>query len=134
MRFLQRGLTFSVFGPVIIAVVYAILGACGVIQALTPGEVCLGILSSALMAFIAAGMTIIYEAEHLPLFSAVLIHGIALYLDYILIYLINGWLQSQLLPILIFTGIFIVGYALVWAIIYFTTKNTAASLNRKLKP
>lgn len=133
LDFLKRGLTFSVGGPVIVAIVYAILGATGVVEHFTPNEVCLAILSSALMAFIAAGISVIYAIDRLPLFSAVLIHGIVLYLDYILVYLINGWLQSQLIPILIFTGIFILGYAVIWVIIYLTTKNSTASLNRKLK-
>lgn len=133
LKFLQRGLTFSVFGPVIMAIVYASLGASGAVSAFTPGEVCLGILSSALMAFIAAGISIVYEIERLPLFSAALIHGIILYLDYILVYLINGWLATQLESILIFTGIFIAGYALIWVIIYFSTKRSTAFLNRKLQ-
>lgn len=133
MDFLKRGLTFSVCGPVIVAIVYAALGAAGAVQSFTPNEVCLAILSSALMAFIAAGISIVYEIERLPLFSAALIHGVVLYLDYILVYLINGWLLSQLIPILIFTGIFIAGYAVIWLIIYLTTKNSTAMLNRKLK-
>lgn len=133
MDFLKRGLTFSVCGPVIVAIVYAALGAAGAVQSFTPNEVCLAILSSALMAFIAAGSSIVYEIERLPLFSAALIHGVVLYLDYILVYLINGWLQSQLIPILIFTSIFIAGYAVIWLIIYLTTKNSTAMLNRKLK-
>ena len=85
------------------------------------------------MAFIAAGITVVYEIEKLPLFSAILLHGVALYADYILIYLLNGWLKSQLVPIAIFTGIFIVGFALIWLIIYRVTKSTADSLSQKLK-
>ena len=54
MDFLKRGLTFSVCGPVIVAIVYAALGAAGAAQSFTPNEVCLAILSSALMAFISA--------------------------------------------------------------------------------
>lgn len=130
--FLKRGLLASGGGPVILAIVYGILGAVGVIETLTPGQVCLGILSVCLMAFIAAGITVVYEIERLSLFSAVLIHGIALYADYIIFYLLNGWLKSQVLPILIFTGIFIAGYAVVWVIIYATTRASTQSLNRKL--
>lgn len=133
LDFLKRGLCASVGGPVIMAIVYACLGAAGVVTSFTPGEVCLAILSSAFMAFIAAGITVVYEIEKLPLFSAILLHGIILYADYIGIYLINGWLKSQLVPILVFTGIFIAGYAVIWLIIYFATKNSTASLNRKLR-
>ena len=132
-NFLKRGLTFSVGGPVIIAIVYACLGAAGAVSSFTPMEVCLAILSSALMAFIAAGITVIYDIEKLPLFPSVLIHGIILYSDYILIYLVNGWLKSQLIPVLIFTGIFVAGYAVIWLIIYLVTKNSTASLNKKLQ-
>ena len=131
--FLKRGLSASVGGPVILAVIYGILGATGAIKTLTPGEVCMGMLTVSLMAFVAAGMTTVYEIERLPLFSAILLHGIVLYLDYILVYLLNGWLKSELISVLVFTGIFIAGYAVVWLIIYLTTKKATGSLNRKLQ-
>lgn len=131
--FLKRGLTFSVGGPIILAIIYGILGATGAVQTLTPGEVCMGILTVSLMAFIAAGMTVIYDVEQLPLFSAILLHGIVLYLDYILIYLLNGWLKSELTAVLTFTVVFIAGYVLIWVIIYFSTKNATGKLNRKLQ-
>ena len=133
VQFLKRGLMAAAGGPVVLAIVYGILGAVGVIETLTPEAVCTGILTVTLMAFIAAGITVVYEIEKLPLFSAILLHGVALYADYILIYLLNGWLKSQLVPIAIFTGIFIVGFALIWLIIYRVTKSTADSLSQKLK-
>ena len=133
LEFCKRGLLAAAGGPVILAMVYGILGAVGVIESLTAGEVCLGILTVTFMAFIAAGITMVYQIEELALFPAILLHGVVLYLDYILIYLLNGWLQSQLIPILIFTGVFVVGYAVIWGIIYFATKRTTDSLNRKLQ-
>ena len=131
--FLKRGLTFSVGGPIILAIIYGILDTTGAVQTLTPGEVCMGMLTVSLMAFIAAGMTVIYDVEQLPLFSAILLHGIVLYLDYILIYLLNGWLKSELTAVLTFTVVFIAGYVLIWVIIYFSTKNATGKLNRKLQ-
>ena len=133
LEFLKRGLTFSVGGPVILAIIYGILGKAGIAESLSPAEVCKGILTISLMAFVAAGITVVYSIEELPLFSAVLLHGIVLYADYILIYLLNGWLKSQLLPVLIFTAIFILGYAVIWFIIYTITKTATNSLNRKLQ-
>ena len=132
IAFLKRGLMLSVGGPVVLAVVYGILGATGVVPTLGTLEVCRGILTVSLMAFIAAGMTVVYDIEKLPLFWAILLHGTALYLDYILVYLLNGWLASDLRPILVFTVIFVVGFALIWLIIYFFTKRSANQLNRKL--
>lgn len=132
VEFLKRGLTFSVGGPVVLAIVYGILGATGTAVSLTPREVCLGILTVSLMAFVAAGITVVYTAEKLPLFWAALLHGIVLYADYILIYLLNGWLQLGMTPVLIFSAIFVAGYALVWVIIYFTTRQSTRMLNQRI--
>ena len=132
IAFLKRGLMFSVGGPVVLAVVYGILGATGAVPTLGSLEVCRGILTVFLMAFIAAGITVVYDNEKLPLFWAILLHGTALYLDYILVYLLNGWLASGPVPILVFTAIFIAGFAIVWLLIYFFTKRSANQLNRKL--
>ena len=131
--FLKRGLMAAAGGPVVLAIVYGILGATGVVTTLTPGQVCMGILTVSLMAFIAAGINVVYEIEQLPLFTAILLHGAALYADYILVYLLNGWLKSELTSVLVFTGIFILGYALIWLIIYTVTKKSADRLNRKMR-
>ena len=109
------------------------MGAAGAVEAFTPREVFLGIVSITLLAFIAAGMTAIYRQEQLPLPIMILLHGGGLYIAYILTYLINGWLQQALGPIAIFTGIFVAGYAVIWLIIYCVEKGKAEALNRKLK-
>ena len=132
LEFLKRGLMVSVGGPVVLAIVYGILGATGTVLSFTPREVVMGIFSSALLAFIAAGITVVYQIERLPLFAAVLIHGVALYADYILIYLLNGWLKSQIIPIAIFTAAFVVGYAVIWLCIYKATQSETKQLNAKL--
>ena len=132
-EFFLRGLTCAAGGPVVLAIIYGILGATGAAESLFPKEVCFGILSITLLAFIAAGMTAIYQMEQLPLPSMILLHGGVLYIAYILTYLINGWLQSQLQAILIFTGIFIAGYALIWLIIYLIERRKAEKLNKLLK-
>ena len=132
-EFFLRGLLCAAGGPLVLAVIYGILGASGVVEAITPGEACAGILTITMLAFVAAGMTAIYQMEQLPLAIMILLHGGGLYLAYILTYLINGWLQKSLAPILVFTGIFAAGYALIWLIIYFIEKNRAEKLNKLLK-
>ena len=117
-EFFLRGLTCAAGGPVVLAVIYGILGATGAADSLPPSEVCFGILTITLLAFIAAGMTAIYQMEQLPIPTMILLHGGVLYITYILTYLINGWLQNSLVPILVFTGIFVAGYALIWFIVY----------------
>lgn len=131
--FFLRGLICAAGGPVVLAIIYGILGATGAVEAFSPREVCTGILTITLLAFVAAGMTAVYQAEQLPLPIMILLHGGALYIAYIITYLINGWLKSSLIPILAFTGIFITGYALVWIIIYLIEKAKAEKLNKLLK-
>lgn len=132
LDFVKRGLMASAGGPIILAIIYAVLEATGTVDSLQPGEVVLGIVSSSLLAFIAAGSGVVYQIERLPVAFAGLIQGLILYLDYILIYLLNGWLQSQLHVIAIFTVFFIAGYAVVWLIIYLTIRANTKRINRKL--
>ena len=131
-EFLLRGLICAAGGPLVLAVVYGILSATGAVETITTKEVSLSILTITLLAFTAAGMTAIYQMEQLPLPIMILLHGGVLYLAYILTYLINGWLQKSLVPILIFTGIFAAGYALIWLIIYCVEKASADKLNKLL--
>lgn len=133
-EFLLRGLICAAGGPLVQAVIYGILGATGVVETFSPTEVCVGIVSITLLAFVAAGMTAIYQMEQLPLPTMILLHGGTLYIAYILIYLLNGWLQRSLIPILVFTGIFIVGYALIWLIVYWVERAKAEKLNKILNP
>lgn len=132
-EFLLRGLICAAGGPLVLAVIYGVLGATGAVTQLSPHGVCMGILSITLLAFIAAGMTAIYQMEQLPLPMMILLHGGALYLAYLLTYLLNGWVQNSFVPILVFTGIFIAGYALIWLIIYCVEKSKAEKLNKLLK-
>lgn len=132
-EFIFRGLICAAGGPIVLAVIYGILGATGTVQALSPKEVCLGILTIALLAFTVAGMTAIYQVEQLPLPMMILLHGGALYIAYIVTYLLNGWLENSPVHILVFTGIFVAGYAIIWLIIYMIEKAKAEKLNQLLK-
>ena len=132
-EFLFRGLICAGGGPLVLAIIYGILGAAGTVESFAPNEVCMGILTITLLAFIAAGMTAIYQMEQLPLPIMILLHGGALYIAYILTYLLNGWLQKSIVPILVFTGIFVAGYAVIWLIIYCVEKAKIEALNTKLK-
>ena len=130
-EFIRRGLMAAAGGPVVLAIVYGILGATGAADSLTPGEACMGILSVTLMAFIAAGITAVYQVERLPFASAIAIHGGVLYLDYLIMYLLNSWIPKG--GIGFFTVIFIAGYALVWVCIYTSIKIKTERLNRKMR-
>ena len=130
--FFLRGLVAGSFGPPVLAIIYWILGATGAVESLSPGKVALGILTIELLALVVGGMSAIYQQEQLPLATAILIHGGVLYITYILIYLINGWLQRQIVPILVFSAIFLTGYGLIWGFIYLFNKGKIKKINQGL--
>ncbi len=132
IEFLKRGMSFCFGGPLVLAIVYGILGLVSAVESFTVGEVVTGIFSSTLLAFIAAGITIIYTIDKISTFTSALIHGAVLYLDYILLYLFNGWLQSSLKPIMIFTICFVLGYLIIWAIVFVATRKCTKKLNESL--
>ena len=133
LEFLRRGLIAWGFGPIVLAVFYLIMQYQGLIENLTVHQVCLGIFSLSALAFIAGGMNVVYQIERLPLMIAISIHGSVLYISYLVTYLINGWLERGITPILVFTGIFLFGYLAIWAIIYAITKKRTDRINEKLK-
>ena len=133
LDFLHRGLVACGFGPVVLAVLYLILQQAAVIESLTVNEVCIGIFSLTALAFLAGGMNAIYQVEQLPLMVAILIHGIVLYFGYLGTYLLNRWLQWGMVPIMIFSAIFAVGYLVIWAVIYSVIKRNTKKLNESLK-
>lgn len=133
LTFLKRGLLAASGGPLILAMIYGILGANGQVTSLAPGEVCMGIVTVTLLAFIAAGIGVVYQIERLPLLSATAIHAGALYLDYLLIYLLNNWIPRDWAFIGVFTLCFAVGYALIWGIILLSIRHRTNRINRHLR-
>lgn len=133
LDFLRRGMTACGFGPLVLAVFYLILKAQGLVQTLTVDAVCLGIVSLSALAFIAGGMNVIYQIERLPLMAAVSIHGAVLYVSYLATYLVNSWLEWGTGPILVFTGIFVLGYLVIWAVIYSVIRRKTEHLNGMIR-
>ena len=130
--FIMNGLFACGLGPVVLAIVYAVLNATGVVSEMSVSEMVTGIISVTVLAFIAGGISMIYKIERLPVTLAALIHAGVLYLDYIVIYLINSWLKDGIIPFIVFTSCFFVGFALVWLIIYLTTKKSTDEVNSVL--
>ena len=133
LDFLRRGLLACGFGPIVLAILYLILQQSAVVETLTVNQVCIGIFSLSGLAFIAGGMNAVYQIERLPLMVAILIHGGILYISYLGTYLLNDWLEWGVTPILVFSGIFVVGYLVIWAIIYSIIKRNTTKINEMLK-
>ena len=133
LDFVRRGLIATGLGPIVLAIVYLILKQSAAIDTLTVSQVCIGIFSLSALAFIAGGMNAIYQVERMPLMTAILIHGGTLYIGYLGTYLLNDWLDFGIIPIIVFTAIFVVGYIVIWAIIYSIIRRNTAKLNEMLK-
>lgn len=133
LEFLRRGVMSCGVGPIILAVLYLILHHNGVVENVSVKELCVGIFSLSALAFVAGGINALYQLERLPLMAAILIHGSVLYVSYLVTYLVNGWLEWGRVPVFVFTGIFVVGYLVIWAVIYFVIKRKTKNLNKMLK-
>ena len=133
LDFLRRGAIASGIGPIVWAIIYMILQQVAEVETLTVNQVCIGIVSLTALAFLAGGMNALYQIERLPLLMAILIHGSVLYVSYLGTYLINDWLDFGVIPIIVFSAIFVVGYIVIWAIIYSIIKRNTAKLNEMLQ-
>jgi len=132
LEFLRRGFAASGIGPIVLAIIYLILQQTAAVEMISVNQVCTGIFSITALAFIAGGMNAIYQIEQLPLMVAILIHGGVLYISYLGTYLLNDWLNLGVFPIVVFSAIFVVGYLVIWAIIYAIIKRNTARLNEGL--
>ena len=132
-EFCRRGISACGLGPLALAVIYLFLQYNGVVEVLAVNEVCVGIFSLSALAFVAGGMNVIYQVERLPLMAAILIHGGVLYVSYLGVYLINGWLEWGKTPLLVFSGIFIITYVIIWVMIYSITRRNTEKVNALLK-
>ena len=133
LDFCRRGLIACGFGPIVLAIIYLILQQHAGVETVTVNQLCLGIFSLSALAFMAGGMNVLYHIERIPLMVAILVHGCVLYISYLLIYLINGWLEAGKISILVFSGVFVVGYLVIWVIIYSAIKRKTENLNLILK-
>ena len=133
LDFAHRGALSCGIGPLVLAVLYLILDRQGGMRSLSAGQVSTGIISLTVLAFIAGGMNSIYQVERLPIMAAIGIHGMVLYICYLITYLINNWLEWSMISVLVFTGVFIVGYLVIWAVIGAVIRRRTARLNELLK-
>ena len=133
LDFAHRGALACGIGPLVLAVLYLILDRQEAMQPLSAGQVSTGIISLMVLAFIAGGMNSIYQVERLPIMAAVGIHGTVLYICYLITYLINDWLEWSMISVLVFTGVFIVGYLVIWAVIGAVIRRRTARINELLK-
>lgn len=132
-RFLQRGVAFGGFGPIIVGIVFYIISLTLEGFSLGGGEVFLAILSTYILAFVQAGASVFNQIEEWPQAKCTFVHFLTLYLAYVLCYLVNSWIPFDINVVLIFTAIFVAGYFIVWLAVFISIKAVSKKLNAKIK-
>ncbi len=131
--FFHRGLIFGGFGPIIGGIVFLCISVSVDKFSLTAFQVFLAIISTYILAFVQAGVSIFNQIESWPIAKSLLCHMGSVYIVYILCYLVNSWIPLKISVILIFTAIFVVSYLLVWFIVLLIVKATIKKINAKLE-
>lgn len=131
-EFFLRGLMFGGFGPIVLGIVYFILSKNLAEFSLSGNEVCLGIISVYILAFLQAGATVFNQIEHWSVPKSLLCHFATLYLAYTICYLINTWIPFKAEILLIFTAIFVIVYFAIWITVYLSVKKSAEKFNKNL--
>ena len=128
-EFVKRGSMFCGGGPLIVAIIYMFLP----VETVGVSHIVTEILTSLLLAFIAAGISAIYTVEKSPYPTAGLIQGSVLLADYLTIYLINGWIPVTWQSITMFVTIFVAAFLTISLIIYHSIKVQIEKLNKQIK-
>lgn len=123
---------FGGFGPIILGIVYAILGATLENFSISGGQILLGIVSTYIIAFVQAGSSVFNQIEHWPIAKSMALHLSSLYVVYCGAYLVNTWIPFEPMVLLIFTGIFLAVYFAVWLTVYISLKATSKKMSEKL--
>lgn len=131
-EFLHRGLIFGGFGPVVLGIVYFILSKTLNDFSLSGSEVLLGIISTYLLAFAQAGVTVFNQIEHWSVPKSLFCHFGLLYAVYVFFYVSNSWIPFEWGVIWVFTVIFVVLFFTIWIVVYSIVKATQKKLNSAL--
>ena len=130
--YLQRGIVFGGFGPIVTGIVFAILYRAGVDVRLNGVEILIAIVSTYVLAFVQAGSSVFNQIESWPIAKRMGIHFVSLYAVYMACYLINSWLPFSWEVILLFTAIFVGVYLIVWITVALITRGISKKLNNSL--
>lgn len=132
-EFFHRGLVFGGFGPIIVGIVFAILGAALEDVHLDGWQILLAVVSTYLLAFVQAGASVFNQIEHWSIAKSLLCHFVTIYLAYSICYVVNSWIPFEPMVLVIFTAIFVVVYFIIWFAVYFAVRATEKKLNKSLK-
>ncbi len=131
--FLHRGLVFGGFGPIVVAIVFMCISFGLDDFRLTALQVLLATVSSYLLAFVQAGVTVFNQIEHWSTVKSLLCHFVTLYAAYSVCYVVNSWIPFEPMVLVIFSAVFVLLFFVIWAIVYFSVRSTTKKFNSQLK-
>ncbi len=131
-EFLHRGLMFGGFGPIILGIIFFILSKTLDNFSVNAGQILLGIVSTYVLAFVQAGVSVFNQIEAWSLPKSMFFHFSTLYLVYVLCYVLNSWVPFEWRVIAIFTAIFVAVYFIIWIAVYFSVKAASKKLNLQI--
>ena len=131
-EFLHRGLMFSGFGPLVFGIVVLCISYFGDMPEHSALKIFMGIVTTYVLAFVQAGVTVFNQIEHWSVPKSMLCHFGTLYITYSLCYIFNSWIPFKVEVLGVFTVIFAVGFFAIWGIVYLCVRNTSKKINEKL--
>ncbi len=132
-NYLQRGIAFGGFGPIVAGVVLAINEWCGVPVQLSGVEILIAVVSTYVLAFVQAGSSVFNQVEQWSIAKSAGVHFLSLYVVYVGCYLVNRWLPFAWEVIAVFTAIFALVYLAIWLTVYLIVRKTSKILNKNIE-
>lgn len=131
-EFFHRGLIFGGFGPVVVGIVFAVLQYTVEGFSLGGTQVLLSIISTYLLAFVQAGVTVFNQIEHWSTVKSLLCHFGSLYAAYSICYVANSWIPFDPMVLVMFTAIFVVMFFVIWTVVYLSVRAASKKFNKTL--
>ena len=129
-EFIKRGLMSCWGGPIILAIVWLCINKGDIASQISLYKASISIISVTILAFVIAGISTIYQIESLPVAIAGLIQCFVIYLTYLVVYLLNGWINKSI--IIPFTIIFAASFIVIWVCIYLAIRKNVNSINNRI--
>ena len=131
-EFLHRGLMFAGFGPIVFGIIILCISYFDRVADHSALPIFSGIVTTYILAFVQAGATVFNQIEHWSVPKSLFSHFGLLYVFYSLAYVVNSWIPFKVEVLGVFTVIFVVGFFLIWGIVYLAVKSTGKKFNEKL--
>ena len=130
--YLQRGIVFGGFGPIVAGIVLVIIQWSGAEVLLTGLDALVLVVSTYILAFVQAGSSVFNQMETWPIAKSLGLHFLSLYVVYVGCYLVNRWLPFAWEVIAVFTAVFALVYFSIWLTVYLIVRKTSKNLNKNI--